>query len=263
MKTVLMICPFARPNIGGVESHLEKLMAYLSGRGFRVILVTYQPLTTKVRAEPYEKRDNVEVYRARWFGNGWVTKLEPYFPLVFLYLFPGLFLKRLAVDLKRGKEVDPVHAHGFVAAAIARALPGISRKRRVVSTHAIYGLKRRKLLAALVRRLLDGFDTILAVGEPSRRELVDIGLGDGRIKVHPNWIDTDTFRVLDRAECRKTLKLDPGEFVVLFLGRLMEMKGVKILLEAANGTDREIRVLFVGDGPPAGGATKAAGAEPR
>jgi len=258
MKTVFMICPFAKPNVGGVESHLDKLTGYLSAKGYRVILVTYKPLTTRTKARGYEKKGGVEIYRARWFGVGLFPRLEPYFPLVFLYLFPGLFFKSLLVYMRRRKEVDTVHAHGFVAAAVARVILAFSRRRSVVSTHAIYNLRNRRFLAGIIRRLLNGFDTILAVGEPSRRELVAIGLDPERIKVHPNWIDIKTFNPMDKDECRRTLKISPEHFVVLFLGRMMEMKGVGVLLEAARRTRKDIRFVFVGDGPMAGAVKEAA-----
>ena len=250
MKTILMICPFAKPNIGGVESHLEKLTGYISKNGNKVILLTYQPLTTNAKGAKYEKRGGIEVYRVSWFGTGWFPKLEPHFPLVFLYLFPGLFLKSLIVGLRRRKEIDVVHAHGFVAAAITRILVRIINKPCVVSTHAIYNLQNRALLASLVKFMLKGFDTILAVGEPSKKELIDIGLDENKIKVYHNWIDTNVFNPLDRDECRKALDLNPADFVVLYLGRFLEMKGLLVLLDAARKTDnKSIKFIFVGDGP--------------
>lgn len=258
MKTILMITPFAKPNIGGVESHIEKLTAYLSATGHRVILVTYQPLTTKARGKGYEKSGGVEVYRARWFGNGWFTRLEPYFPLVFLYLFPGLFVKSLIVCMKRHREIDVIHAHGLVAATIAKILCFVFRKRGVVSTHAIYSFRNRKLLAALVKWILKGFDAILAVGEPSRMELIEMGLDGEKIKVHPNWIDMKTFTVMDREKCRKDFKIEPKEFTALFIGRLMEMKGLNLLLDAAEKTEKDILFMIAGDGPMAEAVKKAA-----
>lgn len=258
MKTVLMICPFSKPNIGGVESHIEKLISYLSKNSCKVVLVTYQPLTTNASGLSYEKTGDVEIYRVSWFGRGWFTKLEPYFPLVFLYLFPGLFLKSFFIFLSRRKEIDVIHAHGFVAAAVSKILLMFSRKRSVVSTHAIYKLGNRKLLASIIKWLLKGFDTVLAVGEPSRKELIEIGLDEKKIKVHPNWIDINLFTQLDRDECRKAFGLAHNDFTVLFLGRLMEMKGVLVLLEAAKRTGKNIKFVFAGDGPLSEEVKKAA-----
>ena len=249
MKTVLMICPFAKPNVGGVENHLEKLMSYVSKREYQATLIAYQPLTTQARGARYEKKDNREIFRVSWFGRGWFPKLESYFPLVFIYLFPGLFLKSLFLYIRRNRRIDVIHAHGLIAAVIVRILAKVAPKRVVVSTHAIYNLRHRRLLALLVKWLLQGFDALLAVGEPSRQELIDIGLDERKIKVHPNWIDINVFRPLNRAECRADLNLKSTDFVVLFLGRLIEIKGILILLDVAKKTNKDMKFIFVGDGP--------------
>ncbi|MEJ2745749.1 MAG: glycosyltransferase family 4 protein [bacterium] len=252
MKTILLICPFARPNIGGVESHLDKLISCISRKNYHSILVTYQPLTSHTRGEKFEKVGTSEIHRVSWFGTGLFPRLEPYFPLVFIYLFPALFIKSLRIYLRNRKRIDVIHAHGFIAAAVARALAMIARKRMVVSTHAIYRLERRKTLAPLVRSLLIGFDVILAVGEPSRRELANIGLPIEKIRTYFLWFDTDRFKPLDGIACRGRLGLGRDGFVVLFAGRLLEIKGINILLEAARKTDKDVRFVFVGEGPMAG-----------
>ncbi|MBE9529222.1 MAG: glycosyltransferase family 4 protein [Proteobacteria bacterium] len=263
MKTVLMICPFAKPNVGGVESHLDKLTGSIAGRGQRVVLVTYQPLTSTARGPRYEKNGNIEIYRAAWFGTGWFPKLEPYFPLVFLYLFPGLLIKSFLVCAGRRKEIDVIHAHGFAAAAVAKVLLLFFKRRSVISTHAIYNFKERGLLASIIKWLLKGFDSVLAVGEPSRQELVGIGLESAKVEVHPNWVDTEHFKPMDRAACKKALGFGPDDFVVLYLGRLIEMKGIVVLLEAARLTDRDIKFAFVGEGPLLGRLKEAAGTDDR
>lgn len=234
---VLIVCPFAHPNIGGVETHLSKLADYLVKRGHFVYLLTYQPLTTKVRGPAVEKGKNLEIHRLPWFGYNLFPKLEPYFPLVLLYLFPGLFIGSLIFYLKNHRKIDVIHAHGFAAALVVKIITKIFPKRTVVSTHAVYSLRGRRLLASLVKILLRSFDAVLAVGETSRQELVAIGLDEKKIRVHPNWIDLGVFKPLGRK---------PG-FTVLFVGRFLEKKGVKILLEASQKLSN-VEFVFIGGG---------------
>ncbi|MCL4487294.1 MAG: glycosyltransferase family 4 protein [Chloroflexi bacterium] len=254
-KTILIICPFSKPNLGGVEAHLEKLTTYLLAHDYRVFLLTYQPLTTRAKGERIEKRGQLEIHRVSWFGNGWFPILEPYFPLVFLYLFPGLFLCSLIFYARHHREIDCIHAHGLVAAAIAKILAKVAPKRTVVSTHAIYHFENRRLLAFLNRWLLGSFDRILAVGEPSRQELIGIGLAPDKIAVHPNWVDLDVFRSIGRETARQRLGLDrPTAF---FAGRLLEKKGVLLILAAAKQLPG-LRFIFAGDGPLKETVTQAA-----
>lgn len=238
---VLIISPFAYPNIGGVETHLSKLANYLIKRGHFVYLLTYQPLTTKTRGPVREKRHNLEIRRIPWFGHNFFPKLEPYFPLVLLYLFPGLFLGSLLFYLKHHEEIDVIHAHGFAAALVTKTISKIFPKRTVISTHAVYSLGDRKILAFLVKLLLRSFDAILAVGEPSRQELVAIGLDESKARVHPNWIDLNTFTP-------HLFSVEKGAgLTVLFVGRFLEKKGVKILLEASKKLN-DVEFVFVGGG---------------
>ena len=243
---VLIICPFARPNLGGVETHLDKLMNFLAKKEIFSYLLTYQPLTTNAKGERVEKGEYWEIHRVSWFGRGWFNKLEKYFPLVFLYLFPGLFIKSLSFYLKHHREIDCIHAHGFAAAMIVKILAAIYPVRIVISTHAVYEFNGRPLLAKIMRWVLASFDQILAVSEVSRKELIKIGLDSKKIKVHPNWIDLEQFSSLGREVCKKRLGLS-GK-TVLFVGRMIEKKGAGFLLKAATKL-KDVSFVFVGSGP--------------
>jgi glycosyltransferase involved in cell wall biosynthesis len=247
-KKLLIVCPFSRPNVGGVETHIEKLTNYAIEKGYFVTLLTYQPLTTNDRGLSLEKGENFEIHRVSWFGRGWFPKLEKYFPLTFLYLFPGLFVKSFIYYSKNKNEIDCIHAHGLVAASIVKLLNLIlGKKRSVVSTHAVYHLTERPLLAKLFIFVLKDFDKILAVSEVSRNELIKIGLDENKVAVHPNWIPTEIFKPLDTVDFSVLLKIKES-FNLLFIGRLNEMKGIKLFLDAAKALP-DIGFHIVGNGP--------------
>lgn len=244
-----MICPWAHPNIGGVESHIEKLMQALVPRGYTITLVTYQPLTSNVRGEPIEHRPGITIHRFPWFGQGWFPRLEQKpFPIVFLWLFPGLFAGALKIFLKERKIIDVIHAHGFIAAAVAKILSFLKPVRVVVSTHAMYQFPQRRSLRTLVRWLLSSANSIMCVGSPSRRELIHIGIQEDKIKILRNWVDLDFFYPHDRDQCRADLHIQG--FTVLYVGRLIAKKGIPVLLDAARALPH-VQFVFVGDGPEA------------
>lgn len=246
MKKVLIICPFARPNLGGVESHLDKLLNYLGKKNVYAYLLTYQPLSLPIKGDKFEKGFNFEIHRFDWFGTGWFNNLENIFPLSFAYLFPGLFIKSFVFFAKRPNQIDCVHAHGLAAAAIAKVIKWFFPVRIVVSTHAVYRFGERPFLAGMIKWLLSSFDEILAVSEISKQELTAIGLDENKIKVHKNWIDLKIFSSKNREKCKKELRLK-GK-VILFVGRMIEKKGVGFLLKAAESF-RDINFVFIGDGP--------------
>jgi len=247
---VLLISPFSKPDVGGVESHLEKLTTYLCDKkAIDVTFVTYMPLASNEVPKKYEKFEHLEIIRMPWFGKNWFRKLEAYFPLNMVYLFPGLFYKCLCVYLSRHKEYDVIHAHGFIAGAIAKLLTKYRKKRTVISTHAIYSLKEGSFKAKVFKWLLNDFDVVLAVGEPSLQEIVKIGIPSERVRVHPNWIDVHAYHPEVREKARQVLGLGREDFIVLFVGRMIGIKGELILLEAARICKEQITFVFVGGGP--------------
>jgi len=256
-RHIFMVCPWALPNIGGVESHLEKLLQALVPRGYSVTLVTYQPLTSRVRGQSVERRPGVTIYRLPWFGQGWFPKAEQLpFPVVFVWLFPGLCLGAAWLYWRERRQVDVLHAHGFIAAAVAKVLVRFRRVPVVISTHAIYHLSERRTLRGLVRWLLGAANRIVCVGSPSIRELERLGIPQSKLALLRNWVDIERFQPRDRNACRRDLALQEG-FTALYVGRLIAKKGIAPLLAAAAALP-DIHFVFAGDGPDAEKITDAA-----
>jgi len=111
-----------------------------------------------------------------------------------------------------------------------------------------------------VRWILDGADKVLALSNASKKELLSIGVSEKRVSTYTYWIDQDRFRPARRDEAKKALGLE-GRFAVLFVGRLIEVKGMDLLIEAARQL-KEITFVFAGDGPLSGEIKKAAEANP-
>ena len=236
---ILIICPFVKPNLGGVESHIEKLTKQIIAKSYFPVIISYQPLTRRVRGIPHEIHRDHEIIRQAWFGNGLFNKFEPYFPIQFLYLFPGLFCRSLIYYLKHHREIVCIHAHGLVSAVITDFLKFFHPCRTVVSTHAIYHFSQKPILSFLVKAILKPFDKILAVSDVSLGELINLGLPASKLAVHPNWINSSIFKPI-------SIKKNTTDF--LFVGRLIEKKGIKIFLETAANTPQAF-FHIVGDGP--------------
>lgn len=258
---VLILTPFYEPNIGGVETHLKDLTDFLRKDGrVNAYVLTYQPLTTKARGSYFESKDNVTVIRVPWIGLGLFHRLEKYPLIEFLYITPWLLLWTAAFLGLKGRSIKMIHAQGFNAAFIARALKWLFGKPFITSTHAIYGLRAGSFPAKAVRWILDGADKVLALSNASKKELLSIGVSEKRVSTYTYWIDQDRFRPARRDEAKKALGLE-GRFAVLFVGRLIEVKGMDLLIEAARQL-KEITFVFAGDGPLSGEIKKAAEANP-
>lgn len=247
-KGILILSPFFSPNIGGVETHLDDLCEYLRTHNYKVYVVTYQPLTTKVKGLKIEKKENLEIHRIWWPGFNLFHKLEPYPILEFLYLTPRLFIASFSFLLKNKEKIDIIHAQGFNTSFIAKILSGIFRKKFIVSTHAIYGLNPHSLMAKVIKWTLKSANKILTLSEPSKEELIQIGLPKNKINRYKYWVNQNIFKPLDKTEAKKSLGWD-GKFIVLFVGRFIKIKGIDILLEVARQSCKDIYFAFIGDGP--------------
>lgn len=251
-KGILIISPFFRPNVGGVETHLDDLCKYLKNQRYRVYVLTYQPLTSKAKGLPLELDDNLEIHRISWIGYNLFHKFEPYPLLQVVYLSPLLFVRSFLFLCLNNSKIDLIHVHGLNAAVIGKILKILFKKRLIVSIHAIYGwlynLTPNSLIAKTAKWIFNSADKILTLCRPSQNELIGMGINAEKISVFTYWVDQNIFRILDKKESKKKLGWD-NKFVVLFVGRFIKAKGVHSLLEAAAKLKEEIYFAFVGDGP--------------
>ena len=249
---ILLLTPFFYPNIGGVETHLSDLCHYLTGKDYKLYVLTYYPLTTRVKDVPKkEVSANIEIYRFKLFGHNFFHYLEKYPALALLYLMPILMFHSLLFMLKNKGKIDVIHTHGIVAAFIGRIIGRLFKKRMVMSTHAIYNLEKRKTMAAVFKWILKPYDRILALAKRSEDELLSAGLDKNLFEIYTYWVDQDVFKPMDKSLCKKELGLD-DKFIVFFVGRLIDIKGAGVLIDAAEKSDKRIYFAIAGTGPMEG-----------
>jgi glycosyltransferase involved in cell wall biosynthesis len=181
-----------------------------------------------------------------------VPVLVPRWPVERLALtlagLPGAFGRRLAAE-----RPCLIHAHfgtdGLIALPLAERL-GIP----LVTTLHGYDVSRRRLpmlvsgrlswarYALLRRRLFERGALFLAVSEAVREQAIKQGYPAGRIVTLHNGVDLDSFTPATEAP-------EPG--LILHVGRLVEKKGTRTLIEALVAVPGA-RLVVVGDGPDKG-----------
>ena len=249
-KGVLILTPFFSPNIGGVETHLDDLVMALAEKGYQVFVQTYSPITTKNTS--WKSRESygnwVHIKRYRWFGGNLFNKLENYPILDFLYLTPYLFIRSLFFMIFNARSINVIHAQGLNAGIIGIALKVIFRKRLLISLHSIYSnIDRNKFNCRMTRLILNSADMVLGMSKAVNNQFVHLGIKENQIKEYRYWVDIERFKPMSLKEARHQIGIDDC-FTVIFVGRLITIKGIKLLVDVARDL-KQIQFLFIGTGP--------------
>lgn len=154
---------------------------------------------------------------------------------------------------------NEAHSFSLLQAMIYRRV--FAPKARVLifvwANQRLIGLKG-VLLTMLARVMRPGIDFYIAGNSEGRELLLEAGIPAEKIAVFPVvGVDTDYFSPAseeERVTLRRNMGLGPEHFVVGFVGRFVEDKGIFDLLQAFQKLRTEmnhdrLRLLCVGDGP--------------
>lgn len=238
---ILLISPYFRPAVGGVETHLDDLTKYLVSRKHRVFVRTYKALSTSDRGLSQEISKNLQINRMNWPDFSLNIKLEKWPVARFLYVFTGLFLDVFVFMIKNSKSIDVIQVHGFIASVIGVLLKIIFNKRVVVNTHVGFSFKNSSTLINLITKwTLKKSDKVLVLTNNSKSELISIGLPEEKIQIYHYWVDQNKFKPFKNI---KTNTLN-----ALFIGRLVQQKGIDRIFKLAEEFYK-INFTIVGSGP--------------
>jgi glycosyltransferase involved in cell wall biosynthesis len=106
---------------------------------------------------------------------------------------------------------------------------------------------RRRILG-----VLHAADAVVTVGQDLKSKLVELGIAPERIHIVPRGVDTERFTPGSRTEARQRLGLPVEGRKLLWVGRMVPVKGLEVLLGACarlrqRGVD--FHLYLAGDGP--------------
>ncbi len=161
-------------------------------------------------------------------------------------------------DLMREEPFNLVVAHDWLG------LPGgmATRSKGIPLIYHVHGLERGRSerpnpeLVALERKGADVADLVITVSEAMKREVVSLGVPAEKVRVCYHGVDTEFFdpkRVDPGAmeTLRKKYGYAKDDIIVLFVGRLEPVKGVRELFSAMPHVLAEharVKLLVVGKG---------------
>lgn len=163
-----------------------------------------------------------------------------------------LSCRRLVAKLAREKRVDLIHAHTIMPDGFAAILLGREFNLPVVCT--VHGSDvniypdRSVATRWATKWALARVGRLIAVSEHLQRNIFRL-VGHRQVEVVRNGADAEVFGRVPKDEARTRLGLPLGQKIVVFVGRLVEIKQIPVLLKAMQHVSRSnLHLYLVGDG---------------
>jgi glycosyltransferase involved in cell wall biosynthesis len=103
-----------------------------------------------------------------------------------------------------------------------------------------------------VARVLRSADAVVAVSSDLRNKICALGISAEKVRLWQRGIESDVFCPGDRMSARRRLGVATTERVLVWVGRMVPVKGLDVLLDACSLLQKQemnLRVYLVGDGP--------------
>ncbi|ARF18170.1 glycosyltransferase [Sporosarcina ureae] len=146
-------------------------------------------------------------------------------------------MQSLLYVLQHKKNISITHAHyAFPTGLVSLLAKKVWKIPYVVTVHGgdlDKMAKKSPRITQLTQRILQESSVVITVGEKLRNDVIeDYGIPPSKVEVMSMGVDTDVFKPMGQEEVRLLLDVPLNERVVLFVGNVIEAKGVMELTDA-------------------------------
>ena len=224
------------PHVGGVGVHIHTLSKKLVELGHEVYVITYPH-------KDIGDIDGIHVIGTKGINIPGVRGL----------MFKKSAKRELKNLLKR-EDIDIIHGHYLFPAGAAAVEVG--KKHNIKTYVTAHGsdmfevYKKQPFMRSTIRNVLKAADSVLAVSNALRHEIISTGVNGIADKTKLSWnsVDIDKFSNKNDDSFKKEFNLTDKP-IVLFIGNLIKRKNVDSLLEAKKVANSDYYLVIVGNGP--------------
>lgn len=222
-------------NLGGAEVIVIEICKRLSNYGFKPAIFHF--------GNPWldEKCKSFNIPSFLVPGKKYYKTIKS-IPLFYTFFYR--FLKQQKIDILHSHLVDPI---------IGSCVPAFLTKTSHIGTlHDTHTIEERKLKIVLLQAAAMLGTRLITVSDSMEQFFQNISkFPRGNFRKIRNGVDLDKFTCAKNKQLRSELKLDYNDIVLICVGRLAQIKGHEILIQAFSNIKSHfpVKLLIVGDGP--------------
>lgn len=228
-------CPLEQPGTryaGGMNIYVRNLAScFVKEHGIEVDIFTLKH--KGCHKEISKLRKGIKVIHIPLNGKLNLKKEEMLF-------YTDNFSNKVLEFIKRRKlRYDLIHSHYHISTSVGEKIketlliPHIATFHTLAKIKALFGEKEPKEREENEMKVIKSVDQIVATTEFEKKKLVELyQANEEKISVVPGGVDLKLFKPRDKFKARKRLNLPQNKNIILFVGRLDPIKGLKTLVKA-------------------------------
>lgn len=256
MRVCLLTTSFPQRKNDTQAPFIYELCSALAKKGIRIDVIC----PAEVHAKKEEIWGNIHVHRFQYMiprqwqrltaeggmvtnlKSSWIAKTQwPIFSLVFLWK-----------ALHHAKKADIIHCQWSFSGVIGVMLKKMLGKKLILTergSSAHLALKNKAMKATLLY-ILKNCDMVTANNQHQIGQFYRLGIKKPMMTI-PNGIDMKLFRKMDQKVCKKRIKLPEDQRAIVYVGRLVEDKGLEMLMQVmyeVKKRRKDIKCYVIGSG---------------
>lgn len=254
MRVLMFSWEYPPVSVGGLAQHVKDLTKAMAKQEVEIHLIT----CGGGGAPAFEVVDGVNIHRV----NSYTNLSTPDFRTGILHLnFSMLeYVMNLLRTFEEAEPVQLIHIHDWLVAYVGRVLKHSLNVPMIATIHATewgrnYGLHNdeQRYISDVEWWLTYEAWKVIVCSNYMDNELKRIfQLPDDKIRIIPNGVEPENFIVNSKNDNFKSHYALPQEKIIFFVGRLVQEKGVQVLLDAIPKIlhyQPNTRFLIAGKGP--------------